>query len=478
MTIEVISDFDWDELLGGIEQGDVVPFIGRDLLTVRHKGSEVLLYPLLAQRLAQELGVSADNLPVGGELNTVACRFLDKNSPRLQQKIYSKLNLVMPGDDELEVPEPLLQLAEIPRFTLFVSTTFDSLLKRAIDQVRFNGEVKTRNLAFALNERGDLPVPEDLTETERQLPCIFHLFGRLSGRPEEYVVTQEDTVEFIHALQSDTRRPSHLLDKLRKSSLLILGSSFRGWLARFFLRAARYERLSEHLQPIDYVADTSISNDANLVTFLEQFSSAQEIYRVGGAVKFVAELHRRWHEAHPTPKAPPGPTARGQPALETEFGTKAGVVYLSYADADQDAVRKIRKSLEAAEVGVYDRADLRVGEDRQTRLKHNVEGCSLFVPIISRNVLRRPGIGHVFYREWRWAEETRESRLPDSAFFIPVVIDETPPETPEVPEAFTRIHWETALGGEVSESFVNEVQRHYRAYQATLAPSMTTGESP
>ena len=37
---------------------------------------------------------------------------------------------------KVPLPEPLLLLAEIPKFSLFVSTTFDTLLEEAIFKVR------------------------------------------------------------------------------------------------------------------------------------------------------------------------------------------------------------------------------------------------------------------------------------------------------------------------------------------------------
>src|SRR5215472_16184130 len=64
----------WDQLIQLIEEGKVVPIVGQDLLTVPESTGHKLLYPFLAQRLANYLKVAADGLPEGSELNEVACR--------------------------------------------------------------------------------------------------------------------------------------------------------------------------------------------------------------------------------------------------------------------------------------------------------------------------------------------------------------------------------------------------------------------
>lgn len=110
----------------------------------------------------------------------------------------------MPGD-ELEVPAPLAQLAEIRRFKLFVCTTFDPLLARALDRV--HGAGSTATLAYSPERTADLPQGWELATG----PLVFHLLGRVSTEPS-YAVTDEDVLEFFHALQSENRRPQRLLD--------------------------------------------------------------------------------------------------------------------------------------------------------------------------------------------------------------------------------------------------------------------------
>ena len=97
--------------------------------------------------------VGADDLPAGAELNEVACRYLSKGKPA--QHIYAALKTVAAEAEALPIPEPLLQLASIRPIQLFVSTTFDSSLTRALNQKRFGGNANTRVFAHAPNEVQD-----------------------------------------------------------------------------------------------------------------------------------------------------------------------------------------------------------------------------------------------------------------------------------------------------------------------------------
>ena len=450
-----MDDIFWDPLLQLIDERKVVPVVGQDLVTVPESTGHTLLYPLLAAQLAKYLGVSGDNLPLGGELNEVACRYLSKGKPA--QRVYAALKSVAADAESLPVPEPLLQLAAIRPLQLFVSTTFDGSLARALNQTRFGGQAKTRVLAHAPNDMEDLPDLKGLGA-----PVVYHLLGRLSATPA-YVVTEEDLVEFFHSLQSDTRRPVQLFDELSSRSLLLLGTRFSGWLTSFLMRMSKRQRLSAD-DKTDYVADQVVRDDPGLVLFLERFSSATEIYREGGAVAFVDELHRRWTAAHPHDNA----AAPVSPSAERHHNLEGGAVFLSYASADWPAVEKLKNALEEAGVDVFfDRDQLKSGDDWEGKLRRNIHLCSLFVPVISRQTLTAD---RRFFRvEWNLALEEAQmaSFSSEEAFLLPVVIDDTPIDHQALPAKFRTIQCRSLPGGDPTREFVDQVKELYRKHQLT-----------
>jgi len=455
----------WEILVQLIEEGQVIPVVGRDLLTLSETEGQKLLYPYLAVKLAASLGVSAENLPDGEELNGVACRYITEGN-RVED-IYPELKKVASQvEAALPVPEPLLKLAAIRPLRLFVTTTFDSFLARALNQVRFNGDAMTRILAHSPSELQDLP--KDLVSSRDSTtgpPFVYHLMGKLSATPA-YAVTQEDFVEFFHSLQSETHRPPRLFDELNHQSLLIIGCRFGGWLTRFLMRMSKGQRLSAGGKN-DYVADIGVSSDDNLVLFLRNFSRATKVYRSGGALDFVNELHQRWMDLHPVVSSvgvPPAIQASGSKLAE------GGAVFLSYASEDKVVAEQIKNALEAAGVDVFfDRDDLQLGDGWETKLRRSIRQCSLFVPVISRRTLAP---GRRFFRvEWNLAvEEAQMASFSDEeAFLLPVVIDDTTTAEADVPGRFRSIQWLSLPAGSPTPEFVARVQQLYRKYQKSRA---------
>ena len=186
----------WDPLLLSIEEGRVIPIIGRDLLTIAPDGTDTLLYPWLARRLGRALRVDVDSLGEAASLEAVATRHVATGGDPRQ--IYIKLALLLRDIGTLPVPAPLKQLAGIAPFKLFVSSTFDPLLTRAINEVRFDGLDYTQVIAYAPREKVD--IPSDWEQSDASF--VFHLLGKVSSMEGSYVVSEED------ALSSSTRSRS------------------------------------------------------------------------------------------------------------------------------------------------------------------------------------------------------------------------------------------------------------------------------
>jgi hypothetical protein len=57
------DDLFWEDLLLYLEQGQVIPIIGQDLLSVEIQGRSINAYRLMAERLAEDLKISTGLLP-------------------------------------------------------------------------------------------------------------------------------------------------------------------------------------------------------------------------------------------------------------------------------------------------------------------------------------------------------------------------------------------------------------------------------
>lgn len=442
----------WDQLLQALDDGRVIAVVGRDLLELPPETGDKQLYPYLARRLAAYLGVDGESLPAGSELTAVACRHLDSAGHRDLEDIYSGLKSIMREEGSLPVPEPLLQLAEIEPLKLFVSTTFDSMLRRALDTVRFGGRRRTQVLSYSPSSVVDLPC--EMARLER--PTVFHLFGKASAVPD-YAVTDEDVLEFMHSLRSDGRRAGLLFDELRRQQLLILGCSYPDWLARFFFRSAAGQRLLLARGTI-FVADSRIHDDRPLVDFLEHFSTRTRVFG-GSAVDFVRELNRRWKKRTPS-------DATAEIALDgtlLEEAMEPGAVFLSYARQDIEVVEGVRDALERAGIAVwFDKRSLQGGDPFEQTIRRNIESCSVFVPFISRETLTAER--RFFRLEWSLAERVAQMAPASQRFIVPVAIDDTEPSEPTIPDSFRSLHWERLPGGRPTPELVGGLRSLFRAY--------------
>jgi hypothetical protein len=444
--LATLDDDAWDDLLNFIEERRVIPIIGPELLKVETETGPRLLYDWIAEKLAGKLNVDTARLPQPYTLNDVVCWFLSSHGRR--EEAYTRVRSIL-RDANFTPPLALRQLAQITDFDLFVTTTFDPLLEQAINNERFQGAQSTEVIAYTPNRVTDLP-----SEREKlQRPVIYHLLGRLSASPT-YVISDEDTLEFVCALQSEHLTPEKLFHELEHNHLLFIGSNFTNWLARLFLRMAKRHRLSDPRDVGEVLADNHSGNDGRLMAFLQQVSVRTRIY--SGAEKFVDELHRRWTTRH-RPADVLAFGASPQRFLPPEREMPDNAVFISYAREDLAAVQKLKAGLDAAGIKTwFDLERLEGGDDYDRKIQRNIARCSYFIPIVSAATQRR--LEGYFRREWSYAIDRARNIAEGALFILPVTIDDTNGGDAQVPEKFKAVHFTRLPGGEVTPEFARHLQ--------------------
>ena len=440
----------WEDLLSFIEERRVIPILGPELLMVSTERGPRLLFDWAAEKLATRLNVSTAELPRPFTLNDVVCVFLAARGRR--EEAYVRLRSII-KDANFEPPPALRQMAAISDFDLFVSTTCDSLLEHAINLERFSGAPTTEVLSYSPNRVVDLPSERD----RLQRPVVFHLFGKLSASPT-YVISDEDLLEFICALQSEHLLPEKLFHELEHNHLLFIGSNFTNWLARLFLRMAKRQRLSDPRDVGEVLADDHSSGDDRLVAFLQQVSVRTRIFM--GAERFVEELHGRWQARRKAAPAPAGasPARFMPPAREMP----ENAVFISYAREDLAAVQQIKTGLEAAGIATWFDIDrLEVGDDYDRKIRGNIARCSYFIPVVSATTQRR--LEGYFRREWSYAMDRARNMADGALFILPVSIDATSAAEALVPDKFKSLQFTQLPGGQVSVEFAGRLADFMRA---------------
>ena len=386
MTPDLDEDF-WEDLLTLIEEGKVIPVLGAGVVT--RADDQGLFYPWLARRLAERLAIPLTTRTTAINLNDVATAHLIKGGKR--NLLYLRLAQIL--REECPAPgQSLLDLARISAFNLYLTTTFDPLLRKALDAVRYGGAEATSVCAFSPGKE-----TRDLDARRRDLPgtTVFHLLGRVSSTPD-YVVWEEDMLEFLLALDRHMLGMERLGRDLKEHGLLFLGLNFSDWLVRFFVRVSKQERLLT-IEHEAYLADAPDDfSPQSLVLFFGAVSRGTHIL-CHDPVLFCAELARRWQERHPEEASPatsrlPAPTPR----------MPRGAVFVSYAREDEAAAANLVRGLQAAGCTVwYDRERLQPGQHWHNSLEDEVKTrCGLFLSVISRTTEAHTESYYHLERNW------------------------------------------------------------------------------
>lgn len=467
MTACNLDDDDWENLLDLIDEGKVIPVIGPDLIRVEHDGQEVLLEKLIARRLGEK-SIKDGNRDLEHldemSLQEVAAR-IHRHDP--MGNYHNGVHKILKSLGSFDSPKALVSLANITDFKLFVTLTFDYLMTRALAEQRGLDDQMSRHIGYLANEpRSSLDLPEAIEKLAD--PYVYALFGKETAS-SDFVVSDDDRLEWITTLQNHENRPANLFDALRTHHLLFLGCALPDWVLRFFIRMTRRGRVSSRSEN-ETLIDSAIPDKAGLVAFLGNFTKTK-LFDLD-PVSFVVELERRWKKR----KQDSGVGLLGNSASKAETDIVPGGVFISYASDDRTVVDGLFQKFRDKQVDVwFDEQNLRSGDFYADAIKKNIKRCGVFIVVYSSAVLRRlaewrdengrsPETKPYFLKEWEIALGIEE--YASSAIRIcPVRIEDINLGDPEIPESLRQRTCDPLLGGLADEQFVDRVKKMVRDYR-------------
>jgi hypothetical protein len=162
------------------------------------------------------------------------------------------------------------------------------------------------------------------------------------------------------------------------------------------------------------------------------------------------------------PRATASPGVSSAPREEDVM--KPGAIFLSYARDNLEVAKSIAEALRAAGLQVWlDLGKLQPGDAWDLKIRRNIEACSFFMPLISRETeARREGY---FRREWNIAADRALNFADDEAFLLPVTVDGTPAYSARVPERFRAAHWSALPDGQPTPEFVAHLKELVEDYR-------------
>jgi hypothetical protein len=439
-AMNAFAEVDWENLLTFIDEGSVIAVVGNELSIIADpdSGRPILFEEWLGQQLAQRMGGGAP--PPGTAFQKIVCQLLQAGRKPMMLQATVKRIL---DEHNFPPPEPLRLLAEITDFRLFVTTALDNLLEKSLFE--FAPTEGPEVLAYGPKRH------EDVAGSLAELPqrTVYHLFGR-ADKASGAAISEEDMVEWLAAWQMPDRSPPRLGALLETNHLLLLSPGYRGWLARFFLRAAKRRPLRDEREHQEFLVDAAVLNDPDLVLFLRtQSKSTILVEDTSSITDFIRELHRRWvaqknrASQHSRPVQNIFRPIRYLPPAR-EMPPQA--VFISYSrKTDLEAAKRLKAAFDEAAIPAwFDLEGLQAGHDYEAKIKQAIERCSYFVPIISKAALdREEGF---FFKEW-WMATKRLETMGDQALFIfPCVKCENGEDAMSllndrrIPEPIRRIH--------------------------------------
>lgn len=442
----------WDQLLIDIQTRDVLPIIGPALVTVEEGGRQIPLIDAITPDFARLHGIEYKQ---GMTLNEATCKFLEHAKTDFERRsIYYDVKKLTDARNHAPVPQALLDLAAITNLDVFITTTFDSFLPRALAQTRPGWTAAKGSARLDPNKVKDLP---------DQLPgtFLYHILGA-AEQDLNFAIWEEDYMEYLAALMigpSDNLK--NLIGLLRNRSLLLIGAPFRDWFVRFFLFIAKRSGIAmRNDKKGAYFAD-NFHSDHPLVFYFDKVIGSPRVLPIDPCA-FVSELRRRWCDANPAS------SLSQVTELPTEM--KKGFVFISYASEDKEAAFKIAIGLNNAGISVWlDKARLKAGTEWEASLRIAIKrSAALFVSIISPHTEAIPAVGdheeekRIVMRERQWAETRHEDGF---VFYIPVFIGQGDISNRREPARFRGEHCHKLQDGEVTPKFLELIDCYLAEYR-------------
>lgn len=389
----------WKRLLDEIDNGNVIPVIGPDMLVAPRistsDGKTENLHQQLISYIAAQTGVQNHPRTFSQLVYDDNYRHIVRNK---DDQIYSLIFQIMSNIhqiDEIEsTPSPLLKdLLSTCKFPFVITTSFSPIVENVMQDVWGHVSVLNfnNNPQDSIPERGgDIKTANDMKQ-----PTVYYMFGKYCNNKDRYVVTDSDMMSFCSSWISGRGVPRNLTETLKKKYLLILGNNYSDWLFRFIwygLRATTTDMKSDVVVE-DGVEESFKQFLDRLETFYQE-NPAEVIRRIRSDVedRSIRNMNKTTYETD---------------------------VFISYSRTDDKIARNLYDVLTEKGLKVwFDANSIEKGEDWEAAIMNGIRKARLFVPILSKNIEQESLIPHEYRTEWNIAASL-SSKMGGRTFIIP-----------------------------------------------------------
>jgi len=400
-------DANLDVLIQEIGKGNVVPIVGIDLIKVKlptqEKPMDLMEYVLL--KLEEKYKESREihfAYPVDVESATEKINYIHAYATREKLSFYTYIKDIMREAEPLCLNTSFDQLAKIRRFKLLVNASFSTLMEKTVEKNRkiISNKMDVFNLNITDTPLQDIEIEASLNtlspvESPKKLKktVVYNLYGRYEWG-NSFVVADDDVLELVHTISSNKDKLKTLYELLSSSSLLFIGCNFPDWLLRFFIRIFSKQKLSVS-SSLYSVADILV--DRNRAIFI---SNSTIKYFDSDGSKFLELLSTKINQAEPS---------------WIRNSEDANYIFLSYATDNQSKVVEIYEKLDDHDLDIF--MDIRAidyGDDITQEVKKAIDGCKIFIPVISNETNTSIATNRFFSKEWEYILDEHQRRNPQN----------------------------------------------------------------
>jgi len=455
------TDDTWNYLIKLIQDENVIPVLGDELLITEYKGKKATLYEHIAQYICEKEKISCEDLKIiyheTPSLNDVIHYLIKKHKDERDDSVVSQSYLKHISEflknTELHC-EALELLAKIDGFKMFISTTFDDFAKKIFEKFGRNSITVKR----WVEQKNTANILKDDIENSNCVPqnLIFHLFGEYNVgefRIGEgvvyrsiYAITDDDILMYLSQMVNGDFQTKAISQLLKKEDvhLLFLGWSHSDWLYRFLMYTLKqgkiYLESTKHHKI--FLADERIKDDKFLIKFIQRLNAS--LYDEGDPLAFIKELYKRWA------------------ALPADNNPQKPDIFLSYASENKEKAMEVYNWIKK-EINCkiwVDKKSLKFGAPWREKVIDAITHCKIFIPLISDIAAKsKPEDDREFLKEWELASQRRSSAPKGHKdFIIPIRIDEVDVNNEIISKQFKEIHimdWDGENNEEVLKKIIN-----------------------
>lgn len=339
-----------------------------------------------------------------------------------------------------EVSEDLIQLIRTKCFRVVLTTTYDAYIEAVMkdtygEELRVLNFHKSKDRSIIFDEKSEYDVIP---------PTLYYAFGKAgSDDISDYTYSENDKIKLISQWLG-VNSPNNLISYLKSKKILAIGCKFDDWHFRFFWYCLRQDfgcmrgDVAISLQEGD-------ASDRKLSGYLERIG----VRNRGNSREFMRELgiHLQNNYIY----------------QELRERLSVGQIFISYASEDFRIVYQIASTLWEAGYKVwFDNDKLCGGDGYDKRIESAINGCTVFVPVLSRQT-KQDIIEHKYryYKDEEWVkikDNKKAKIIPITIYGFNIATDRD-----LLPESFTvqsainsSINWTE----ESKENLINSLRKY------------------